>query len=181
MRVDRCLIDSGFQAEVVYSAVRSSVFANVIYPSKGFAISARGNPFSDWVKKPGEKFGINTVVSPVGQGRMLAKYDTNYWKSFVRARLQTAPGDSGAVTFYGRSPGEHATLAAHLTAEYSIRTIGRGRKVDEWTLLPSKPDNHWFDCLVGCAAAASIAGCSLAAAAVKRTPKQRVPLGQMGR
>ena len=28
----------------------------------------------------------------------------------------------------------------------------------EWRPKPSKPDNHWFDCLVGCAVAASMAG-----------------------
>jgi hypothetical protein len=27
-----------------------------------------------------------------------------------------------------------------------------------WRPKPSKPDNHWFDCLVGCAVAASMAG-----------------------
>ena len=27
-----------------------------------------------------------------------------------------------------------------------------------WTLLPSKPDNHWLDCLAGCAVAASMCG-----------------------
>jgi hypothetical protein len=31
----------------------------------------------------------------------------------------------------------------------------------EWTLLPSKPDNHWLDCLTGCAVAASMLGVSL--------------------
>jgi len=30
--------------------------------------------------------------------------------------------------------------------------------VREWSSMPAHPDNHWFDCLVGCAAAASLAG-----------------------
>ena len=46
----------------------------------------------------------------------------------------------------------------HLTAEYRVRTEGRGRTVNEWKLPAHKPDNHWFDCVVGCAAAASMRG-----------------------
>ena len=46
-------------------------------------------------------------------------------------------------------------------AEYRVRTEARGRKVDEWKLPRSKPDNHWFDCLVGCAVAASMLGASV--------------------
>jgi len=37
----------------------------------------------------------------------------------------------------------------------------RGRTVDEWKLKASAVDNHWLDCLVGCAAAASMLGVSL--------------------
>ena len=35
-----------------------------------------------------------------------------------------------------------------------------GRRVDEWEAIPDR-DNHWFDCLVGCAAAAAIQGARL--------------------
>ena len=49
-------------------------------------------------------------------------------------------------------------LAEQLTAEYSVRTEGRGRIVDEWQMRPSHPDNHFLDCLVGCAVAASEQG-----------------------
>lgn len=30
--------------------------------------------------------------------------------------------------------------------------------VREWSPRPTRPDNHWFDYLVGCAAAASMCG-----------------------
>ncbi len=52
-------------------------------------------------------------------------------------------------------------LAEHLTAEYFIKTEGRGRTVDEWKPRPEQPDNHWFDCLVGSAVAASMQGAVL--------------------
>jgi hypothetical protein len=54
-----------------------------------------------------------------------------------------------------------ASFAEHLTAEYRVKTQGRGRTVDEWKQRPERGDNHWFDCLVGCAAGASIQGAVL--------------------
>ena len=52
-------------------------------------------------------------------------------------------------------------FAEHLTSEYFIKTEARGRAVDEWKQRPEQPDNHWFDCLVGSAVAASVQGSSL--------------------
>jgi len=49
----------------------------------------------------------------------------------------------------------------HLTSEYSIRTQGRNRVVDVWKGRVNVIDNHWFDCLVGCAVAASMLCASL--------------------
>ena len=48
-----------------------------------------------------------------------------------------------------------------MTAEYKVRTDGRGRTVDEWKMRPEAHDNHWLDCTVGCAVAASMCGCVL--------------------
>jgi hypothetical protein len=55
----------------------------------------------------------------------------------------------------------HRLLAEHLTAEYRVKTEGRGRSVDEWKSRPERGDNHWLDCLVGCAVAGSMQGASL--------------------
>jgi len=52
----------------------------------------------------------------------------------------------------------HRLFAEHITAEYRVKTTGRGRTVDEWKLRPESSENHWLDCLVGCAVAASIQG-----------------------
>jgi len=62
---------------------------------------------------------------------------------------------------YGRKPEQHRIIAAHLTAEYRVRTEGRGRQVHEWKLPPAQPDNHWLDCVVG---AASMQGAALTSA-----------------
>jgi hypothetical protein len=104
--------------------------------------------------------------------------DTNYWKTFVHKRLGTAMGDPGCLSIFGRKLArrggavQHRLLAEHLTAEHRIRTEGRGPTVDEsptlhsygdgaWKLPAHKPDNHWFDCVVGCATGASIQGAEL--------------------
>jgi hypothetical protein len=87
--------------------------------------------------------------------------DTNYWKSFVHARLAVAMGDPGSLSLYGREEAAHRLLAEHLTAEFRIKTMARDRTVDEWKLKAARPDNHWLDCLVGCAVAASMEGIKL--------------------
>ena len=54
-----------------------------------------------------------------------------------------------------------------------METQGLGRTVREWIFKPSKPDNHWFDCLIGCAVAASMCGI--------RTPGEDAPKRQRKR
>ena len=92
---------------------------------------------------------------------MRTYFDTNYWKSFIYARLAVPMGDRGCLSLFGDNANAHRLLAEHLTAEYRVKTEGRGRTVDEWKLRPSAVDNHWFDCLVGCAVAASMQGATL--------------------
>jgi len=67
--------------------------------------------------------------------------DTNYWKTFVHERLGTAMGDPGCLSIFGRKAVQHRLFAEHVTAEYRVRTEGRGRTVDEWKLPAHKPDN----------------------------------------
>ena len=55
--------------------------------------------------------------------------------------------------------GEHHLFAEHVAhSETWGETSALGRVVHEWSARPTPPDNHWFDCLVGCAAAASMCG-----------------------
>ena len=69
--------------------------------------------------------------------------------------------DGGSLTLFGDNSNQHRMFADQLTAEYRVKIEGRGRSVDEWKEKPGHPDNHWLDCLVGCAVAASICGCKL--------------------
>ena len=88
-------------------------------------------------------------------------FDTNYWKSFVHARLAVPMGDAGCLSLFGRKPDQHRLFAEHLTSEYRVKTEGRGRTVDEWKLRLDGLDNHWLDALVGCTVAASMEGAVL--------------------
>jgi hypothetical protein len=68
-------------------------------------------------------------------------------------------------------------LSEHLTAEYRVKTSGRGRELDEWKLRTPGADNHQLDCAVGCAVAASMQGAVLFGTDVRggsRKPRLRL-------
>jgi hypothetical protein len=111
-------------------------------------------------RRPGNGVGHNWRMPNLHGKRAVrhAIYDTNFWKSFIQARLAVPMGDRGCLSLFGDRPELHRLFAEHLTAEYRVKTESRGRTVDEWKLRPSAGDNHWFDGLVGCAVAASIQG-----------------------
>ncbi len=79
----------------------------------------------------------------------------------MHARLGILMGDPGCLSIFGHEPKRHQLLAEHLTAEHRVRTMAFSRTVDEWKGRVSRPDNHWLDCLVGCAVGASIQGAEL--------------------
>lgn len=165
LRVGQCLIDANWSTStpVVYQFCRQSTHAAVLLPSHGKYFGATSKPMHEWSKKPGERTGSGWRITPSGAGKPVRHviYDTNAWKSFVHARLAVVMGDLGCLSLFGDRPRIHELLADHLTAERRERVQARGREVDEWHIRTEKPDNHWLDCLVGCAVAASILGCEL--------------------
>ncbi len=191
MRIERCLIDAnwGQSTDVVYQFCRQSAHGGLIMPSHGRYVGASSVPFSQYKRKPGERVGHHWRIPSV-QGRRQVRHtviDTNYWKSFVHARLAVAMGDAGCLSLFGRKPVEHQLIAEHLTAEYRVKTEARasgvgGRVVDEWKIRAGAPDNHWFDCLVGCAVAASIQGAVLPGTDARAAPvRQRLRLSERQR
>ena len=165
MKIDRCLIDAnwGQSTDVVYQFCRQSAFSGILLPSHGKYVGASSIPFADYKRKKGDRVGLHWRI-PGMVGKRAVRHiviDTNYWKSFVQARLAVAMGDPGALSMFGRDEITHRLLAEHLTAEYCVRTEARNRVVDEWKLKAVRPDNHWLDCLVGCAVAASMEGMKL--------------------
>ena len=187
MRIERCLVDAnwGQSTDVVYQFCRQSAFSGIVLPSHGKYVGASSIPFSDYKRKKGDRVGLHWRI-PGMVGKRAVRHiviDTNYWKSFVQARLAVAMGDPGAMSLFGRDEITHRLLAEHLTAEYCVRTEARGRVVDEWKLKAIRPDNHWLDCLVGCAVAASIQGVKLfgTEATCQGAPRKRLKLSELTR
>ena len=165
IRISQCVIDAnwGLSTDTVYSFCNRSAHSAVLTPSHGRFIGASSQPLSTYKKKPGEKVGNNWRITNVSGKRQVKHilYDTNFWKSFVQARLAVRMGDPGCVSIFGNKPEVHHLFAEHMYAEYSVKTHGRGREVNEWKIRPEQFDNHWFDCVVGCAVAASVDGSKL--------------------
>ena len=162
MKIGRCLIDAnwGHSTNVVYQFCRQSSHASILLPSHGRFVGASSNPFSEYKRRPGDRVGLNWRVPSVHGKRAIRHiiYDTNWWKSFTHARLAVSMGDHGCLSTFGNQSETHRMFAEQVTAEYFIKTEGRGRTVDEWKARPEQPDNHWLDCLVGTAVAASMQG-----------------------
>ncbi len=165
LKIERVLVDAnwGQSTDVVYQFCRQSSHAGVILPSHGRYVGASSKPMTEYRKQQGDRLGFNWMIPNVAGKRAIRHviYDTNYWKSFIHARLAVPVGDKGSLTLYGRIPGAHQLFAEHLTAEYRVKTQGRGRTVDEWKLKPQSHDNHFLDCVAGCAVCGSMLGASL--------------------
>lgn len=182
LKVGRCLIDAnwGQSTDVVYRFATQSIYSSMITPSHGHYFGAASIPMRDYKKRSGDRLGMNWRV-PVQSVRRVRHvlFDSNYWKSFVYARFAVPMGDPGSLSLFGRSPAEHSMLVSHLTSEFPIRTEGRGRVVDEWRHRLEGVDNHWFDCLVGCAVAGSLSGIELFEALNPERARVRVKLSDL--
>jgi len=188
MRVERCLVDSGYQSAAVYQWCRATPFAGVVMPSKGIGRSATSRGVSEWRPRPGERSGHHwrLTMSESGRGQM-CQFDPDAWKTFLFERATQPMGGTGALTLYGRDKHEHELLAEHLSAEQSEPITLRGATFDKWSQRPHRPDNHLLDCVVGCAVAASVQGLTFdsgAASGAPRAqaqPRKRISLGEIQR
>jgi len=160
LRIERCLVDSGWKPGIA-AAVKHKAGGATMVLSKGVGIRAGSRPMTSYRRKSGEVHGHNWYMPNVAGSKEFpyVAYDTNWWKSFVHKRLGVAPGDPDSLTLFGKSAEEHALFSEHIAgSEYWNLTTGHGREVQEWHARPGKPDNHFLDCLVGCAVAASTCG-----------------------
>jgi phage terminase large subunit GpA-like protein len=185
LAIERLLIDAnwGQSTDVVYQFCRQSAHTAILMPSHGRFVGASSMPFSEYRRKRGDRVGLNWRI-PAVVGRHTVRhllYDTNHWKSFLHARLAVPMGDPGCLSFFGHDGERHRLIAEHLTAEYRVRTEGRGRQVDEWRLRPEGFDNHWLDGVVGCAVGASLQGVALIgdALALATTARPRIRLSTL--
>ena len=182
MRIGQLLIDAnwGKSTQTVRTFVKRSPLTTLILPSHGRGIGASSPALTDKGKTRGDKLGLNWRIGNVN-GQRSVTFDTNFWKTFVASRLRLATGDPEALMICA---GEHDLLFEHLSNEYPVRTeSARGRVVDEWKLSGTRFENHWWDCLVGSACAASIAGVQPTATevGVRQRRKIDLPRGSGGR
>ena len=157
VRVSQLFIDANWAqtAGVVRDFARRSRWGPRVIPTHGRFVGASGSTMSDRKPEKGERVGAHWRTSTINRQRHIL-YDTNSWKTFFAARCKLPVGDLQAFTIHD---GRHEMLLEQLTAEYPTRVEARGRVVDEWRLIPGR-DNHWLDCLVGSAVAASFTGIS---------------------
>lgn len=180
LRISQVLVDSnwGQSTQVVRNFCRATPFAATILPSRGKGIGAAGTPLGAR-RNRGDRAGLNWVVGKTAEGHQTeAVYDTNFWKTFAAARLRLGLGDPESIALH---EGNHDMLLEHLTSEYPVRVEARGRVVDEWKQTPR--ENHWWDCLVGAAVAASITGLAPSGgeAGGRQRKKVSIPTGADGK
>lgn len=179
-KIDRLLVDSGHEKDLVYGFCRNSPHSAVLMPSRGIGITAAHKPMTEYDSSGGDRIGHNWVIpNPSGRGGRAGtpgrqirhvRYDTNYWKTFIHKHIGVSLGDPGSLSLFGDKG--HEMFAEHLTSESPVPTTGQGRKVWQWKWLPGR-DNHWFDCLVGCAVAASMLGATAGGEPTKKVARDK--------
>lgn len=176
MLIGRCLIDSGFLTDVVYLLARQSLFANIIYPSKGVGRTKERSGVSEWKRRDGEQVGHHWKLTLGPKGRSI-QFDSDIWKSFLYERMTSPEGGRACFSFFGlpKEPNPHAMIGRHCNAEYAQPQKLRGVEFDSWSHRPNKPDNDWWDCLVGCAVAASVQGLEFSPAPASGDPSGAGP------
>lgn len=177
LTIERMLVDANWRSDTIYAWCRSCRWPTIVTPSHGKYVGAKSQAWTEYRAKPGDRCGHNWR-QPNVTGRRESRYvlsDANYWKSFIHARLTTSLGSPGALGLFGSNAAIHRLFAEHLTSETRDRATSErtGRTVDEWSLKPGRPDNHWLDCLYGCAVGASMQGCALPTLGPAEQKRQR--------
>ena len=111
LKIERALVDAnwGQSTDVVYQFCRQSKYSNILLPSHGRYIGAASKPMSEYKKTAGDRVGHNWRIPNVAGRRAIRHviFDTNYWKTFIHARMQVAMGDRGCLSLWGREPERH--------------------------------------------------------------------------
>lgn len=176
-RINKLLIDSGYCADAVEYACRTSPHAAVLQMSRGVGVKATETPIAEYRPRAGWVLSKDHwyVPKPSRRALRVVRFDANHWKLWLRARLALAPPEPSSLSLPGLRGADHRLLIDHFFSEQPVETQARGRTVVEWKLVPGR-DNHWLDCAIGCAVAASMLGCSLTTpgAAGRKSRRQRI-------
>jgi len=187
MHVHMVLIDAkwGEKNELVKQFCRRHPQAGTrLLASQGLGIGPAQKDFSEYRPEPGTRTGYGWRIAPpkVGGDRWIT-IDTNTMKSHVANRLALPLGTPGGIELFGLDPRDHALFADHCVSEAPMemtakRGIGQMRTKTVWEWPLPHTDNHWWDCLVGTAAAASMLGCRIPGIE-KRARKRRMSAAEL--
>lgn len=176
-----CLIDQQWSTSLVQKFCRESTDRGIVLPQVSRFIGPNEITISNYRRRTGERIGTEWLLKRGGRNLQLFHSDANHWKTITQRLLATAAGDPGALTIFGRESAKrranHELFSRQLTSEHRQRVSGQ-RTCDVWQQRPNV-DNDWFDCLWGCAVAASLAGASLDG--VQQQQRRRMSLKQMQR
>ena len=162
--------------ERLYHQENGKPGCSTIALSKGLGIPATRRSFAAYTKKPRETIGYHRYMPAVRRTAQCQHVliDTNFWKGFVHDGPAALPMDRGCIGIYVTAKTDHGLLAEHIARSGRwVEVTGPYGTVREWSPLPTRPDNHWLDCLVGCAAAASMCGIKAAGNAAPMRRRKR--------
>ncbi len=184
LRVERCLIDAGWQPDAVYQYATASPHSAALHPSKGVGRSATQVGVARWKTRPGERTGYHwrLTLGERGRGKQV-QFDPDAWKTVVYNALTVPQGGTTGLTLFGRDAGVHEMLSEHLAAEYSEPVTMRGDTFDKWSIRPDRSDNHLLDAVVGCAVSASVGGLLIPSgvgpAAEAKRPRKKIDIEEL--
>lgn len=143
MVVNLCLIDSGFEADMVYDFCAGN--SEWALPSKGSSAVMYTH------------YKINKVNRPASRahGMDLVLVDTGKYKDMIAGRMRKKNSEKGSWMVYAGCDMEYAE---QVTAEHKVNGKKGGRTVQEWVQKHSHGANHYLDCEVYAMAAADILG-----------------------
>lgn len=167
--------DAGYKPTAVYDAKKQ--LGEIMEPSRGIGITASRKPISQYVRKPGERFGHHWYYPTVRKTRDFphCAIDVNYWKDFITGGVFKTEGTPGCLSVFGDKLSNHDMFADHFTCETYTETEGHGRRLNEWKKKPGRTENHLFDCVIYSAAAASKCGMSIDSDEAKKPPPKAAP------
>lgn len=148
VHLDAVMADTGYKP-AVWQKVKDH-FAPLTL-TKGIGLRTTQKSMAEWDDKPERRVGHHWVKQYVrGREHPVVLIDVNHWKTVASESMALPIAAAGSLTLYGDKHEYHDLFASHMTAEVWSLDVGEERTVNKWEPKPNAPDNHWFDCVVGC-------------------------------
>jgi hypothetical protein len=162
MQISKILVDCNYQGPTVIKACTETPFRHLVTPATGFAVSATDTPFALRPRKSGEIKGHEWIQKPKPDtpSVIYVQVNVNAWKETLHRFFRTTAGP-GSLAFWKDHPNRFRMAAEHCNAEIANWVAVKERKVAEFKERPSRPDNHFFDTLVGALVGLSMLGCAV--------------------